>query len=123
MACLDTFSFELPARIRPRDIVKAYHQRCMHCQRRPKLLRRALNETPITKIPRKILHADYLFINHRSHFLVIVDNATGKVFLKHTSHDSAKVMSLALIEFMGNFSFYQNFKSTLTRAVTLLANF
>ena len=124
---LRTFSFELPANLSLDDMVRGYRERCVHCQRRPKLLRRALNETPITKIPRKILHADYLYINKHSHFLVIVDNATRKVFLKHTKTDNAQLMALALIEFMGNFQLLPEFQIYTDNgsyfASNLLANF
>ena len=97
---LRTFSFELPANISLDVMVRGYRERCVHCQRGPKLLRRALTETLITKIPRKILHTDYLYINKHSPCLVIVDYATRKVFLKHTKMDDAQVMALALIEFI-----------------------
>ena len=106
---LKTFSFELPTDVTLESLVRAYRQRCLHCQRRPKILRRALHQTPLTKIPRKILHADYLYINRHTHYLVIVDNATRKVFLKYTSVDNAETVALALTEFMGNFQLLPEF--------------
>ena len=81
---LRAFSFELPTDITLASLVRCYRSRCLHCHRRPKILRKALHQTPLTKIPRKILHADYLYINKSTHYLVIVDNATRKVYLKYT---------------------------------------
>ena len=107
---LKTFSFELPDQISLETLVRGYRSRCLHCQRRPRLLRRQLNQTPLTKIPRKILHADYLYINPFSHFLVIVDNATRKICLKHTRTDDAETMALALTEFLGNFQLLESFE-------------
>ena len=107
---LKTFSFELPEDVTVETLVRGYRNRCLHCQRRPKILRRALHKTPLTKIPRKILHADYLYINKATHYLVIVDNATRKVYLKHTSSDNAETMALALTEFMGNFQLLPEFE-------------
>ena len=106
---LRTFSFELPSNVSLDTIIRGYRAKCMHCQRRPRVLRRALHETPITKIPRRILHADYLYINKASHFLVIVDNATRKVFLKHTATEDAETMALAITEFLGNFQLLPKF--------------
>ena len=106
---LKSFSFELPSPLKLEEIVRAYRKRCLHCQRRPQLLRRALNETPMTLIPRKILHADYLYLNKHSYYLVIVDNATRKVFLKHTVSADASTMALAIMEFLGNFQLLDTF--------------
>ena len=107
---LKTFSFELPLEVTLQSLVRGYRSRCLHCHRRPKVLRRALHQTPLTKVPRKILHADYLYINKSTHYLVIVDNATRKVYLKYTSSDDAETMAIALTEFMGNFQLLPDFE-------------
>ena len=67
---LKAFAFELSKGETIKDIVLEYRQRCLHCHRRPKVLRRQLNLTPLTNIPRKIIHADYLYLNKHSHLLV-----------------------------------------------------
>ncbi len=90
-------------------VLKSFRRRCLHCQRKPKLQRRPLLQTPLTNVPRKFLHADYLYLKKNSHLLVIVDNATRKVFLRHTTSDTAEEMALALLEFQGNFQLIENF--------------
>ena len=68
-----------------------------------------LGLTPVSKIAREYLHADFLYLNEFSHLLVIVDNATRKVFLKHCKVENAEVMALALMEFAGNFQVLPKF--------------
>ena len=90
--------------------VDEYRARCLHCARVPKLIRREQNLTPISRTPREIIHADYLYINVHSHYLVLVDNATRKIFLKHTTRDDAETMALAVLEFLGNFQLLDTFQ-------------
>ena len=82
-------------------MARNHAQKCMHCSPWPHAVRRPLGLTPISKVAREYLHADSLYLNQFSHLPVIVDNATGKVFLKHCKVEIAEVMALALMEFAG----------------------
>ncbi|NIW12711.1 MAG: DDE-type integrase/transposase/recombinase [Candidatus Thorarchaeota archaeon] len=109
MQSLRHYKLKLPKNTTLKKVVEAYRKKCLHCQRRPRLHRRPLNLTPISRRPREILHADYLYLAKNSHLLVIVDNATRKVFLRHTITDTAEEMALALLEFLGNFQLLDQF--------------
>lgn len=79
------------------------------------LFRRPLGQALLCKIPREILHADYLAVNEYCHLSLIVDNATRKLYLKPCNSDDALNMSIGLQEFLGNFQFMEPFKLVLDR--------
>eukprot|EP00924_Labyrinthula_sp_SR-Ha-C_P013171 snap_masked-scaffold_12-processed-gene-11.59-mRNA-1 protein AED:1.00 eAED:1.00 QI:0/0/0/0/1/1/2/0/293 len=59
--------------------------------------------------PREIIHVDFLSINIECKIVVMVDSATCKVFMKVVEKEDTSNMALALIEFLGNFQFKNNF--------------
>eukprot|EP00924_Labyrinthula_sp_SR-Ha-C_P014471 augustus_masked-scaffold_95-processed-gene-0.32-mRNA-1 protein AED:0.61 eAED:0.61 QI:0/0/0/0.33/1/1/3/0/438 len=63
----------------------------------------------MSKIPREIIHVDSLSVNNSCKIIVLVDNATRNVFMKVVEKEDAENMALALIEFLGNFQFENNF--------------
>ena len=103
-----SYSFDI-RKDEPRELIKGIRSSCLHCHRRPKLIRRELGETFATEIPRKILHLDFLHINKFSHMLVILDNATLKTYLKICDAENTENVATALMEFLGNFQLEDQF--------------
>eukprot|EP00924_Labyrinthula_sp_SR-Ha-C_P000811 maker-scaffold_7-snap-gene-4.4-mRNA-1 protein AED:0.45 eAED:0.56 QI:0/0/0/1/0/0/4/0/317 len=102
---LSSLKFILPKQTTVVDIIKKVRDNCMHCGARPKLIRRSLNMNLLSKIPREIIHVDFLYINKFTNYLVLTDNATRK----HCTSDTAEVVATALLEFVGNFQILDNF--------------
>ena len=90
-------------------VVRRMHESCLHCHRRPRLIRREMGQTFLTKEPRRILHLDFLFVNKFCKLLVILDNATRKTYLKMCNAEDTETVAEATTEFIGNFMLKQEF--------------
>eukprot|EP00924_Labyrinthula_sp_SR-Ha-C_P001742 snap_masked-scaffold_64-processed-gene-0.37-mRNA-1 protein AED:0.39 eAED:0.40 QI:0/0/0/1/1/1/2/0/1625 len=106
---LQSFKLKLPKGTTTLDLIKRIRNNCLHCGVKSKLIRRSLNMSPLSKIPREIIHADFLYINKFTHYLVLTDNATRKIYLRHCTSDTAEIVATALLEFVGNFQLLENF--------------
>eukprot|EP00924_Labyrinthula_sp_SR-Ha-C_P014088 maker-scaffold_56-snap-gene-1.74-mRNA-1 protein AED:0.51 eAED:0.52 QI:0/0/0/1/0/0/2/0/180 len=65
--------------IRKKDLsslLSLYRNRCLHCQKSPRIIRRPYHLTSLAKKARDIIHPDYLYINETGYVLVILDSAT-----------------------------------------------
>eukprot|EP00924_Labyrinthula_sp_SR-Ha-C_P012396 augustus_masked-scaffold_10-processed-gene-5.53-mRNA-1 protein AED:1.00 eAED:1.00 QI:0/0/0/0/1/1/4/0/391 len=91
-----SFKLILPKRTKVVDIIKKVGNYCMHCEAKAKVIRRSLNTSPLSKIPQEIIHADFLYINKFTHYLVLTDNAKRKVYLKHCTSDMSEVVATAV---------------------------
>eukprot|EP00924_Labyrinthula_sp_SR-Ha-C_P013283 snap_masked-scaffold_45-processed-gene-1.3-mRNA-1 protein AED:0.73 eAED:0.74 QI:0/0/0/1/1/1/2/0/758 len=125
---LSSFKFTLPRKTSVLDIIKKVRDNYMHCGARPKLIRRSLNMSRLSRVPREIIHADFLYINKFIHYLVFTDNVTRKIYLKHCTSDTAEVVATALLEFvLDGFTLYTDngsyFAGKLLEEVSRLLKF
>ena len=85
---LNQYAFQISAK-EVRECVHLLHERCLHCDRVPKLLRTPLNVTELAKETGEVLHADYLYINKSGYILTLVDSLSRKTWLKYCVSASA----------------------------------
>eukprot|EP00924_Labyrinthula_sp_SR-Ha-C_P012481 snap_masked-scaffold_10-processed-gene-8.24-mRNA-1 protein AED:0.45 eAED:0.46 QI:0/-1/0/1/-1/1/1/0/1717 len=87
--------------------LKFIAEKCLHCPRKPALIRRPRDITVLGTKPREILLMDYLYINEDGYLLVLADSFSRKVHLskvrKPTSGNAVKAIlewrsSVGLIE-------------------------
>eukprot|EP00924_Labyrinthula_sp_SR-Ha-C_P004817 augustus_masked-scaffold_1-processed-gene-13.43-mRNA-1 protein AED:0.42 eAED:0.43 QI:0/-1/0/1/-1/1/1/0/622 len=90
-------------------LLKSYRERCLHCNRTPKIIRRPYNFTQLAKRSRDILRADYLYINSHGYILVLLDSCTRKVLLTHEESPTAEGMVRALMRWRTNLGFAESF--------------
>ena len=83
-----SYHFNIPQG-RLKKLVKAMENRCLHCDRRPKLVRTPLSITELAKRPGEILHSDYLYINKYGYILTLVDSLSRKTWLKYCQRATA----------------------------------
>eukprot|EP00924_Labyrinthula_sp_SR-Ha-C_P015272 snap_masked-scaffold_9-processed-gene-13.44-mRNA-1 protein AED:0.63 eAED:0.63 QI:0/0/0/0.5/1/1/2/0/291 len=87
----------------------SFRGRCLHCQRGPRLIRRPLHLTKLGTRARRVLGADYLFINSNGYILAIVDTCTRKVQLTFSKTPTAKGMAEGLERWRDSFGFESEF--------------
>jgi len=85
--------------------MKNFRAMCLHCQRRPYLLRTPLNSTITGRKPRAVLRMDFLKINEAGGILVIIDTFTRKTFLRHCTHQTAEEAVRGLLDWHSVFQF------------------
>jgi len=89
--------------------LKAYRRTCLHCQRRPYLLRTPFNKTLMGKSPRDVIRMDYLKVNEYGSILVIIDTFSRKTLLHHTMKQTAEEAVKALLKWRANYLFRNQF--------------
>ena len=92
-----------------RDMVELQHERCLHCDRVPKLIRTPLNITELAKNTGEILHADYLYINKSGYILTLVDSLSRKTWLKYCTTASADNVVDIVMEWRSAFGLVPGF--------------
>ena len=92
-----------------KDLVEAIRRKCLHCQRVPRMVRRPKEMTFLANQPNEILHSDYVYLNNHGYLLTLMDNFSGKTYLKFAESPTAKVVATALLEWRGHFSFEKDF--------------
>ena len=84
--------------------VKRFRNKCLHCQRKPAIIRRPLYSRWHAKEPGKILHLDYLKVYH-SYLLVICDDLSRKVELIPTDRATMEVVVDSLLWWRSRYGF------------------
>ena len=92
-----------------KDLVETIRRKCLHCQRVPRMVRRPKEMTFLARQPNEILHSDYVYLNQHGYLLTLMDNFSGKTYLKYAESPTAKIVATALMEWRGHFSFEKDF--------------
>ena len=82
--------------------ISKFHERCLHCEKKPALIRRPLHMTWQAEKPNEIIHGDYLKIEGE-YLLVLMDNLTRKIELIHRETCDAEGMVLGLLWWAARF--------------------
>eukprot|EP00924_Labyrinthula_sp_SR-Ha-C_P001300 augustus_masked-scaffold_7-processed-gene-19.103-mRNA-1 protein AED:1.00 eAED:1.00 QI:0/0/0/0/1/1/3/0/604 len=78
--------------------LKLIAEKCLHCLRKPALIRRPTDITVLGTKPREILLMDYLYINEDGYLLVLADSFSRKVHLSKVRKPISANAVKALLE-------------------------
>ena len=106
---MKSFHFNLPDGVKVEDVVRRVIGGCLHCQRRPQIIRRPRDSTMRADRPRKILMMDYLYINSSGYILVLMDACTRKCLLKYSRSANVVAVIQALLEWRAHFGLLKTF--------------
>ena len=79
-----------------KELVTKFTRLCLHCDKKPRIIRRKIGEQKHASKPNEILHADYLYV-HKGYLLVIRDDLSSHVELFYTKKADAQTMAEALV--------------------------
>ena len=77
-------------------VIKELHTRCLHCMKRPRLIRRPYYLTWRAKVPNEVIHGDFIKIE-TSYILLFLDNFSRKVELFPAERATAEEVAKALL--------------------------
>ena len=100
---LKGYFIDLPKPHKIKQIIQELRNQCVHCQRRPAILRRPYHTTTLPTRCREILLADYLYVRHSQYILVLVDGFSRKIILHATNSANAETMVKAVLQFRADF--------------------
>eukprot|EP00924_Labyrinthula_sp_SR-Ha-C_P008153 snap_masked-scaffold_11-processed-gene-4.25-mRNA-1 protein AED:1.00 eAED:1.00 QI:0/-1/0/0/-1/1/1/0/289 len=90
-------------------LLKSYRERCLHCNRSPKIIHKPYNFAHLAKRSRNIIRADYLYINNHGYILDLLDSCTRNVLLTHEELPTAEGMVRALMRWRCDMGFSESF--------------
>eukprot|EP00924_Labyrinthula_sp_SR-Ha-C_P007173 maker-scaffold_8-snap-gene-11.35-mRNA-1 protein AED:0.19 eAED:0.23 QI:0/0/0/1/0/0/3/0/702 len=94
--------------IRKKDLsslLSLYRNRCLHCQKSPRIIRRPYHLTSLAKKARDIIHPDYLYINETGYSYWTLRHDKHNLHFKTTP--TAREMAEALL--LANFGYSEDF--------------
>ena len=90
-------------------MLKRLANRCLHCDRRPKLVRTPLGSAELAKELGEILHSDYLYVNKHGYILTLVDSLSRKTWPKHCERATADNVVDIVLEWRAAFGLRDQF--------------
>ena len=106
---LQRYHFQLSEGTKVETLLQRLRNRCLHCDRHPKLLRTPLNITELAEKPNEILHSDYLYVNKHGYILTLVDSLSRKTYLKYCPAPTAEHVVDALLDWRAAFNLNKDF--------------
>ena len=103
------YHFDLPKGMKIEDLLNRIRNRCLHCDRHPKLVRTPLNITELAESTNEILHSDYLYVNKHGYILTLMDSLSRKTYLKFCPAPTAEYVVDALLEWRAAFTLNKDF--------------
>ena len=83
-------------------LIKRFVRLCLHCDKRPRIIRRKIGEQKHAKKPNEVIHADYLYV-HKGYLLVLRDDLSSHVELFYAKRADAQTMAEALVYWKAHF--------------------
>ena len=109
MEILKEFKFIWEHNLTTELVIDLLHSYCIHCQRKPSIIKRPYQITKLGRHFGDVLHSDYLYVNRHGYILTLMDSLTRKILLKYTTSASATNVVDIILEWRANFNLNDKF--------------